>query len=207
MTCKTHRRRSGAAAVLSAAVLLAGALPPAARGQSPAPAAGAPAPSGDAASDQPRKLADDTDWQALAIGAGEDRTCYAALKVPPAADGREGDAAEARNRGRPQLFVTHRPGRNMLNVVSYFASYAVRPDGDIDLDFGTARFRLFTQAGIDGAWSGSADLDLRIVDAMKAGSSVTARGTDAAGNEMAETFSLMGFTAALQRITRECPPR
>ena len=47
-------------------------------------------------------------------------------------------------------------------------------------------------------------MDGRIVDAMKAGEKLIARGTDEAGNEVSETFSLMGFSLALWRAANEC---
>lgn len=158
-----------------------------------------PTPASETA-DQPRTLEDYVDWRALAIGAGNDRACYVTQKtVPTPPEGRAGD--------RPLLYVTHRPGSNAFGVVSYFAGYAVKPDSEIELDFGNARYRLFTQQGTNGAWSGGADVDGRIVEAMKLGASVTARGLDAAGAEVLDTFSLMGFTAALARITQECRGR
>jgi hypothetical protein len=161
------------------------------------PSAGSPQAAPADATDQPRKLAEYGDWRALAIGSGDSRACYVAPgTVPPPPEGRARD--------RPLLYVTYRPPRNALNVVAYFAGYRFRPDSEVELDFGFAKFRLFTNQETGGAWSGSADMDGRIVEAMKAGSSVTARGIDEAGNEVSDTFSLMGFTLALWRAANEC---
>lgn len=173
---------------LAAALLAVAAV---AHGQTP--------PAGDPA-DLPRKLDDFGDWRALASGSGGALTCYVTQKVLPA-------PADGRARDRPLLYVTHRPAKNALNVVAYFAGYAVRPDSDVELDFGFAKFRLFAQEGTNGAWSGNADVDGRIVEAMKAGATVTARGIDEGGREVADTFSLQGFTAALLRATQECRGR
>ncbi|TXL81963.1 hypothetical protein FHP25_02530 [Vineibacter terrae] len=167
--------------------LLAGS---AAWGQAPA-AAPAESP------DLPRKLEDYGDWRALAAGGDDDRTCYVTQKVIPA-------PPEGRAKDRPLLYVTHRPGKNALNVVSYFAGYAVKPDSDVELDFGFAKFRLFAQEGSNGAWSPNPEVDGRIVESMRAGATVTVRGIDEAGRDMADTFSLQGFTAAFWRATQEC---
>jgi invasion protein IalB len=192
MTCRHTRTSPGLAALLIAA---AAAMPLAVRGQTP-PAAGTPA----AGDDQPRKLDDFGDWRALVAGNGDARACYVTQKVLPA-------PVEGRAKERPLLYVTHRPGKNTLNVVAYFAGYAVKPDSDVELDFGFTKFRLFGQEGTNGAWSPNPEVDGRIVEAMKAGTSVTARGTDDTGREVADTFSLQGFTAALLRATQECRPR
>ncbi len=187
-------RTTRLAALLAAALLV---MFPTARGQTP-PGAGTPPAAGD---EQPRKLEDYGDWRALVAGNGDARACYITQKVPPPAP------AEGRAKERPLLYVTHRPARSAFNVVAYFAGYAVKPDSEVELDFGFAKFRLFTQEGSNGAWSGSAEIDGRIVEAMRAGNTVTARGTDASGREVTDTFSLQGVTAALFRITQECRPR
>ena len=186
-------RRSRPAVLVAAALLV---TLPTATAQTP-PGAGTPPAAGD---DQPRKLEDYGDWRALVAGNGDARACYMTQKVLPA-------PAEGRAKERPLLYVTHRPAKNTFNVVAYFAGYAVKPDSDVELDFGFAKFRLFAQQGSNGAWSGSAEIDGRIVEAMKAGNTVTARGTDETGREVTDTFSLTGVTAALFRITQECRPR
>jgi invasion protein IalB len=186
-------RAARPAALLFAAMLV---MLPAAMGQTP-PGAGTPPAAGD---DQPRKLEDYGDWRALVAGSGDARACYITQKVLPT-------PAEGRAKERPLLYVTHRPARNAFNVVAYFAGYALKPDSDVELDFGFAKFRLFTQEGSNGAWSGSAEIDGRIVEAMKAGNTVTARGIDESGREVTDTFSLTGVTAAMFRITMECRPR
>lgn len=171
-------------------------MPPTARGQTP-PGAGTPPAAGD---DQPRKLEDYGDWRALVAGDGDARACYVTQKVLP-------DPTDGRAKERPLLYVTHRPAKNTFNVVAYFAGYTVKPDSDVELDFGFTRFRLFAQEGSNGAWSPTPEIDGRIVEAMKAGNTVTARGIDETGREVADSFSLQGFTAALFRATLECRAR
>ncbi len=178
---------------LVAGVAIAGvAVSALAWGQAAPPAAEAP--------DQPRKLDDFGDWRALAAGGDEDRTCYVTQKAIPT-------PPEGRAKDRPLLYVTQRPAKNALNVVAYFAGYAVKPDSDVELDFGFAKYRLFVQEGSNGAWSPSPEVDARIVDSMRVGQVVTVRGVDSAGHDVADTFSLLGFTAAFWRASQECRVR
>lgn len=181
----------GLALGVAAAGIVASAL---AWGQTPPAAAPVEPP------DQPRKLDDFGDWRALAAGGDEDRTCYVTQKAIPT-------PPEGRAKDRPLLYVTHRPAKNALYVVAYFAGYTVKPDSDIELDFGFTKFRLFAQDGSNGAWSPSPEVDGRIVDSMRAGQVVTVRGLDEAGREVTDTFSLQGFTAALWRASQECRVR
>ncbi|HJQ55816.1 MAG TPA: hypothetical protein VJ890_02845 [Vineibacter sp.] len=177
-----------AAQALTTTLVVVGLAAPVARAQAPSDP------------DLPRRLEEFGEWRALAAGSGEDRSCYVTPKaVPPAPAGRAKD--------RPLLYVTHRPGAGAYYVVSYFAGYAVKPGSEIELDFGVARFRLFTQDGSNAAWAPSAEMDLRIVDALKAGWSVTARGVDATGAEVSETIPLGGFSFALWRASQECQVR
>jgi invasion protein IalB len=189
--CSMKRLQERPAAALST-LLVTLAL---AAGAWASPATQAASP--DERTDQPRKLVEYGEWRAFVMGTGEERACYVTPReVPAQADGRAKD--------RPLLYVTYRPGKNALNVVSYFAGYDIRPGSDIEFDFGGAKFRLFTQEGSNGAWSPSPELDARIVDAMKARMSLTVRGVDRDGREVTDTFSLQGFTAVLYRATNEC---
>jgi invasion protein IalB len=167
---------------------------------SAAQAPAGPPPAGADASDLPRRVEDFGDWRVLVAGAGEARSCYVTPKAAPTP--REGHAKD-----RPLLYVTHRPGKNALYVVAYFAGYTIKSGSEVELDFGAGKFRLFTQAGSNGAWSPSAEVDARIVDAMKGAWSVTVRGTDAAGADVTDSFSLTGFSFALWRASQECQVR
>jgi hypothetical protein len=64
------------------------------------------------------------------------------------------------------------------------------------------QFSLFTDD--DTAWGGDARTDSALVTAMKAGTSMTVRGTSARGTLTTDTYSLAGFTAAHAAIDKAC---
>jgi hypothetical protein len=189
-------RRGKYPALVASAVAAAMAAVVSGHAQAPPAAPATGADSGD----PPRSVGDNGDWRVMVAGVGEARSCYVTPKAMPTP--RAGHAKD-----RPLLYVTHRPGKGALYVVAYFAGYDVKPGSDVELDFGTGRFRLFTQAGSNGAWSPSPEVDLRIIDAMKGAWSVTVRGQDASGIEVVDTFSLAGFSFALWRASQECQVR
>lgn len=154
------------------------------------------APTGDG----PRKLEAYVEWQALASGSGAEIVCYV-TPLPAAVQ------SANRREGRPMIVVTHRPAKGAFHVVSYFAGYRLKAASDVELDFGVVKFRLFSDDERDAAWAGAADLDIRIVETLKAAMTVTARGVDEQGREMVDTFSLQGFTAAHIRAGQECKVR
>ena len=54
------------------------------------------------------------------------------------------------------------------------------------------------------AWPVSNEDDARIVEAMKRGRDVTLTGRSARGTQTEDTFSLMGFSAALEEAQARC---
>ena len=57
----------------------------------------------------------------------------------------------------------------------------------------------------EAAWLASTDDEAGFVTALKAGSRLTVKGTSGRGTETTDTYSLSGFTAAMQAIDTACP--
>ncbi|MCH9670683.1 MAG: invasion associated locus B family protein [Gammaproteobacteria bacterium] len=70
---------------------------------------------------------------------------------------------------------------------------------------GAQRFDLFTQGA--NAWTVDAAADERMVNAMRTGERVTMAGTSVGNQPVLESFSLEGFTQALDAITAACELR
>ena len=67
-------------------------------------------------------------------------------------------------------------------------------------------FQLFTDSGTNKemAWAPSDADDTKIVTAMKRGSEAILTAKSAKGTTTKDTFSLLGFTAALDEATSRC---
>ena len=105
-------------------------------------------------------------------------------------------------RKQPMAMVTHRPGENIANVVSFVQGYPLKDGSDVSLEIGSTKFDLFTKG--DSAWARTAELDRTIVEAMARGKQAVVKGTPQKGPPTADTYSLAGFPQALAMIDKAC---
>ena len=72
----------------------------------------------------------------------------------------------------------------------------------MNMTIGSASFELF----VDGewAWPASADEDSKIITSLKRGAAATLTGVSSRGTKTDDTFSLLGFTAALEEAQKRC---
>lgn len=137
-----------------------------------------------------------TDWDAILIVRDNgERICYM-ISVPKAT------APEGANRGNIFATITHRPKRKVRDEVNIVAGYPFKAGSDANVAIGAGRFNLFTEG--QGAWAYTPDDDSKLVAAMKGGSSMTVKGTSARGTATTDQYSLAGFTAAYNAISKAC---
>lgn len=182
-----RRSRCGGAAV--AALLLAGAA--AAQDQ----AAEAP-PEG--ASDN--RVAVATDWSVF-VETDPALECWGVSGPQATVNRREGEEVEV-SRGDILLFVAYRPAAGVAGEVSFTGGYPFAEDSTVTMEIGPDRFEMFTRG--EFAWPVSNEDDARIVAAMRRGREVTLTGRSARGTQTEDTFSLMGFTSALEEAQSRC---
>ena len=133
-------------------------------------------------------------WRVFVHGAGADKTCFIA-SAPQSSRG-----AEGRRRGPIALYVSNRPSAQVAGEVSVAIGYPFRKDA-AEIEVGGAKYSLFTEG--ETAWSDGADAT--IVANMKAKRTLTGRATSQAGTRTVDSFSLLGFTNAHNRLNSECP--
>ncbi len=106
------------------------------------------------------------------------------------------------NRGDILLFVSFRPGTNVDGEVSFTGGYPFNEGSTVNLKIGSASYDLF----VDGewAWPASADEDSKITTSLRRGASATITGNSSRGTTTEDTFSLLGFTAALEEAQKRC---
>lgn len=148
-----------------------------------------------AAAEQKPFLGTFGDWEAFAEGSGGSRLCYV-TSIP------KKDEGNYTSRGNIQAFVTHEPGANILGQVSFAAGYEHKEGSDVDVRIGDDKFSLFTRG--DRSWPPDSNGDKAMVDAMKRGRTMIVRGVSSRGTETTDTYSLIGFTAAYNKIGEAC---
>ena len=112
------------------------------------------------------------------------------------------NAAVDVRRGDISLYVSYFPEDGASAQVSFASGYPFKTDSTVDLDVDGAVFELFTQN--EGAWTKSEDDDARIVAEMKRGAEAVVTGQSSRGTTTKDTFSLIGFSAALEDAERRC---
>jgi hypothetical protein len=109
---------------------------------------------------------------------------------------------KAVRRGDILLFVSFRKGANSTGEVSFTGGYPFAGGSTVTLDIGGTAFDLFTDG--EWAWSGGPDDDARIIAAMKGGTNAILKARSSRGTQTNDTFSLLGFTAALDEAQTRC---
>ena len=127
--------------------------------------------------------------------AGKEKICYLIGKP---------SKTEPANAKRSAVFasVTHRPGEKRTNEVSFIAGYLFKEGSDAELTVDSKKFTLFTNK--DGAWARDAATDKAVVDALAKGKQAVIKGTSARGTATTDTYTLAGFSQALDQIDKAC---
>ena len=138
-----------------------------------------------------------TDWSVFVDG--NPQQCWSVSAPKETVNTKNGKPATVR-RGDILLFVTYGPDGK--GIVSFSGGYPFAPDSTVDLDVSGTKFELY----VDGewAWAGTEGDDAKIVAAMKAGSSAVLVARSAKGTQTQDTFSLSGFSAAVDEAAKRC---
>jgi hypothetical protein len=106
------------------------------------------------------------------------------------------------NRSDILFFVSFRPGTNVKGEVSFTGGYKFKEGTTVNMRVGSASYELF----VDGewAWPASEAEDVKIATSMKRGASAVLTAISSRGTTTEDTFSLLGFTAALEEAERRC---
>jgi hypothetical protein len=155
------------------------------------------------AQDDYQAVGNERDWYVYAEDTGSGKMCWIA-SVPQSWTARRGgrDVTSDVRRGEIRLMVANRPASGVTNEVSVVVGYPLRDGSTARLDVGDTRFDLFTQGEM--AWTEDAEADARAIAAMRAGLEAKVTGTSSRGTTTVDTFSLLGFTAALDRAQQLC---
>ncbi|MEM9795889.1 MAG: invasion associated locus B family protein [Pseudomonadota bacterium] len=140
----------------------------------------------------------ETDWSVFV----EDNPsqCWVVSAPKSIRNVRDGQEVEAR-RGDIRLYVSYWPGSDKNGEVSATGGYPYRDGSTVTLEIGSDQFDLFTDGEM--AWA-MPDDDAKIVAAMKRGAQAVVTGVSGRGTETQDTFSLLGFTAAVDDAAQRC---
>jgi invasion associated locus B (IalB) protein len=157
---------------------------------------------GPALAQSSESVAAHTDWSVFVED--DPKECYIASQPENSIARRDGNPVEV-DRGDIRLFVSFRPGENVTNEVSFTGGYPFQDGSTVALAIGNNEFTLNPGQGdaAEWAWTAPAD-DSRVVAALRGGASAKLTGTSARGTTTEDTFSLTGFTAAIEDAEARC---
>ena len=145
------------------------------------------------------KVADKTDWAIFV----EDnpKECWSVSKPKETINTRDGRIVSVK-RGDILLFVNFRPESKVNGQLSFTGGYPFAGRSNVTLNVDGTNFALFTEG--EWAWARSDEDDVEIIKAMKKGAKAILTAKSSRGTKTQDTFSLLGFTAALEDAEKRC---
>ncbi|MEL7027573.1 MAG: invasion associated locus B family protein [Pseudomonadota bacterium] len=153
-----------------------------------------------AAQESTNRVDTQTDWS---IFVEDDPTACWGVAPPKEQVNTRGGERVTVNRGDTLLLVSYIPSRDVQGQVSWTGGYPLAPGAPVTVTIGNIQVEMTTIEG-EWAWADTSEDDARLIAAMKRGADavVTARSTR--GTNTRDTFSLLGFTAAVEEAGRRC---
>jgi hypothetical protein len=140
-----------------------------------------------------------TDWS---VFEGQDpRECWAVTTYKESVNTRGGRVV-AVTRGEILLMVFYRPGDEVQGQVAFTGGYPFAEGSTVNVNIGGTEFELFTEG--EWAWPAGEEDDRRIITAMKRGADAVLTAQSSRGTTTKDTFSLLGFTAAVEDAEKRC---
>jgi len=140
-----------------------------------------------------------TDWSVFVEK--NPKECWA-VTAPKTAKASFNGKVVAIRRGRILLFTFFRPGAGVTGQTSFTAGYPFAKNSLVSLRVGSQIFKLETDG--EWAWPTSKAMDTKVLAALQRGRSATLVGKSQRGTTTEDTFSLMGYTAAIKDAARRC---
>lgn len=133
-------------------------------------------------------------WSAYA-SPGTPKVCFAVAKPTES-------TPKNIKRGPIFFYISRWPGDNVANEISVKMGYPFPAGAKVTATIGKDKFELFTKE--EGAFVEKPEAEAKLVEAMKAGSTMKVDGKSARGTATSDTYALKGLGDALDRIAKEC---
>lgn len=148
------------------------------------------------------RVAVETDWNVFVES--NPTSCWA-TSIPKETVNTKDGRVVAVGRGEIQLFVTYIPSSDAKGQISFTGGYPFSTGSQVGLTVSGNTYQLFTNAtNPEMAWAASESDDAKIITAMKRGANAVLTGLSSRGTTTKDTFSLLGFTAALEDAEKRC---
>ncbi|MGC1497657.1 MAG: invasion associated locus B family protein [Sulfitobacter sp.] len=145
------------------------------------------------------RVAAKTDWSVFV----EDNPteCWGVSTPKETVNSRDGRVV-AVNRGQTLLMVFYRPSAGAKGQVAFTGGYPFASGSTVNMNISGNTFELFTEG--EWAWPATTEDDNKIITAMKRGADAVLTGRSGRGTQTKDSFSLLGFTAAVEDAAKRC---
>lgn len=140
-----------------------------------------------------------TDWSICV--AETPKECWAVSTAKESVNTKD-ERVVAVRRSAILLMVFFRPEVGVKGQVGFTGGYPFASGSTVNLRVDGNSYDLFTEG--EWAWPASSADDSKIVTAMKRGSKATLSAQSARGTKTKDSFSLSGFTAAIEGAEKRC---
>ncbi len=145
------------------------------------------------------RVATETAWSVFVEG--DPKECWSVSAPDKTVNTRDGRVVSVR-RSDILLMVFYRPGAKIAGQIAFTGGYPFAKGSTVNLNISGTQFELFTEG--EWAWSATAADDAKIITAMKRGAEATLTARSGRGTQTKDTFSLGGFTAAIEDAEKRC---
>jgi hypothetical protein len=94
------------------------------------------------------------------------------------------------------------PNEKVFNEPSIQAGFPFKLGSNATIIIGDSSHKLFTSG--EGAWVEETKLEKKIIQQMKKGARVKVKSVSTRNTKITDTYSLIGFTKALEAINKAC---
>lgn len=151
------------------------------------------------AQESTNQVAAKTDWSVFVES--NPTECWAVSAPKETVNTRDGRVVAVR-RGDILLFTFFRPGSNVRGQLTFTGGYPFASGSTVNMKIGATEYELFTDG--EWAWPATPNDDAKIVAAMKRGASAVLTARSGRGTITKDTFSLSGYTAAVDDANKRC---
>ena len=135
------------------------------------------------------------DWAVYVNESGSSKTCFAISRPKDM-------QPKGASRGDVFFYVSSWPKDKVKNEVSIKIGYPLDSETTPSAIIGPDQFNLFSEG--DKAFVADEKMEVKLVRAMKKGSTLIVKGRSKRGTTTIDKYSLSGISAALKRVSAEC---
>ncbi|SMX26693.1 hypothetical protein TRP8649_00778 [Pelagimonas phthalicica] len=141
-----------------------------------------------------------TDWSVFE--GDSPKECWAVSTYKESVNTDASGRIKSVTRGDILLMVFFRPGAGVTGQLAFTGGYPFAKGSTVNMNIGGTQFELYTEG--EWAWPATPQDDAKIVTAMKRGANAVLTAKSGRGTITKDTFSLLGFTAAVEDAGKRC---